>query len=109
VTNEYDGPGVEEVDDYDNDPLNDLVDAVGEADSLRASLQSARSAAGALVEALTRVIANDKTTYRHHEARPSDGLTPRQADGGTIFLTPKEIARSALESWRAAEKEGSNG
>lgn len=39
---------------------------------------------------------NDKTSYRHHEARPFDGRKPMSADG-TIWLTPREIARRILE------------
>jgi hypothetical protein len=62
------------------------------------------SAGSALARAMESIIANDKTTYQHHEARRSDGLTPREAEGGTIFLTPKEIARAALTAWEEATK-----
>jgi hypothetical protein len=40
------------------------------------------------------VIENDKTCYDHHEPRP-DGKNPRE-DGGTCWLTPKEIAKYML-------------
>ncbi len=48
-----------------------------------------------LRKALQGVIENDKTTYRHHEPR-RDGMKPGK-DGGTIWLTPTEIAKRALE------------
>lgn len=48
-----------------------------------------------LRKALEIVIANDRTTYRHHEPRPSDGARPETADG-TIWATPKQIASAAL-------------
>lgn len=44
--------------------------------------------------ALERCARNDKTTYEHHEPRP-DGTRPKES-GGTIFLTPREIASAAL-------------
>ena len=53
----------------------------------------------ALLEAALRSCArNDKTRYEHHEARPFDGRRPAQVEGtaGTIWLTPREIARQAL-------------
>lgn len=48
-----------------------------------------------LEEALQRIIKNDNSYYDHHQARP-DGKTPREVDGGTKFLTPREIAIQAL-------------
>lgn len=47
-----------------------------------------------LKQALQNVIKNDKTYYNHHDPRP-DGRLPKE-DGGTIWLTPKEIAKRAL-------------
>ncbi len=47
-------------------------------------------------ESLRAIILNDKTRYEHHQYRPSDGMKPREVGGGTIFLTPKEIAEGAL-------------
>lgn len=47
-----------------------------------------------MAKALKGVIENDKTHYNHHDPRP-DGRLPRE-DGGTIWLTPKEIAKRAL-------------
>lgn len=47
-----------------------------------------------LREALQSVIEADKTTYRHHEPRP-DGRLPKE-NGGTIWMTPKEIAQGVL-------------
>lgn len=47
-----------------------------------------------LVEALRACERNDKTAYEHHEPRP-DGKKPSRG-GGTIWMTPKEIANEAL-------------
>lgn len=45
---------------------------------------------------LLRAIAmGDKTTYQHHEVRPRDGRAP---EGGTIWLTPRELALEALKA-----------
>jgi hypothetical protein len=45
---------------------------------------------------LLRAIAMaDKTTYEHHESRPRDGKAP---EGGTIWLTPRELALHALRA-----------
>ena len=51
-----------------------------------------------LEEALRSCARNDKTAYFHHEPRPFDGRCPTEADGtaGTIWLTPREIARRVL-------------
>ena len=50
--------------------------------------------------ALERVMRNDKTAYRGglKDRRPWDGLNAKEADGGDIFLTPREIARAALKA-----------
>jgi hypothetical protein len=48
----------------------------------------------AQLPAMLRAIAMaDKTTYAHHEKRPRDGKKP---EGGTIWLTPRELALHAL-------------
>lgn len=44
--------------------------------------------------ALRNAARNDKTRYNHHEPRPFDGQKPSP---GTIWLTPREIARSVLQ------------
>lgn len=49
------------------------------------------------VHAFEAIIRNDKTRYQHHEPRPSDGKTPREVDGGTCFLAPREIAEMMLK------------
>ena len=52
---------------------------------------------GELERALRAVARNDKSRYDHHEARPFDGMRPMQAkDPGSIWLTPREIARRVL-------------
>jgi len=48
-----------------------------------------------LRRALERIIRNDMTKFQHHQKR-RDGKTPRQVDGGDIFLTPREIAQATL-------------
>lgn len=45
--------------------------------------------------ALYSVYRNDRTEYEHHEPRPFDGQKPR-SEGGTCWLTPKEIARRMI-------------
>ena len=52
---------------------------------------------------LEGIIENDKTAYMHHEARPFDGKTPKE-DGGTIWWTPRQLARTVLK--QAPPKEG---
>lgn len=49
---------------------------------------------------LRGVITNDKTKYQHHEARRWDEKKPHEVDGGTIFLTPRELAQRALHYYR---------
>lgn len=44
----------------------------------------------------------DRTVYAHHEPRAWDGRRPEK-DGGTIWLTPREKAESAL---RRLHREG---
>ncbi len=45
--------------------------------------------------ALRNAARNDKSRYDHHEPRPWDGKKPDP--DGTIWLTPREIARHALQ------------
>jgi len=48
-----------------------------------------------LENALRSCARSDKTTYEHHEPRRFDGRKPEDVNG-TIWLTPREIARGAL-------------
>ena len=52
-----------------------------------------------LENALRGAARNDKTRYDHHEARPFDGKSPHP---GTIWLTPREIARRFLREPKLA-------
>lgn len=67
-----------------------------EITKLQSELQAAEARAALLAERMAHIIDVDKTCYRHHEARP-DGKLPRE-DGGTIWLTPKEMAKNALSA-----------
>jgi hypothetical protein len=46
-------------------------------------------------QALNAIIENDKTQYGHHQPRPNGDMPEKT--GGTIWMTPREIARSALK------------
>ena len=48
-----------------------------------------------LVRLFQEIVRNDATTYDHHQARRWDRKKPADA-GGTIWLTPREMARQAL-------------
>lgn len=50
-----------------------------------------------LVEGLRLIALSDKTAYEHHEKRYQDGKLPETV-GGTIWLTPREVALRALEA-----------
>jgi hypothetical protein len=50
---------------------------------------------------LDSITRHDKTRYDHHERR-ADGALPKSG-GGTCWLTPKELAQSAL-AWLAASR-----
>lgn len=76
------------------DPKRDADLIVGAAID---ELERLRNERGQLVKMLQEVVRSDRTTYQHHEARPFDGLLPSEA-GGTIWLTPKEMARHALSA-----------
>ena len=69
-------------------------DVESELTRLRAALAAAEAERERLREAMQTIVQVDKTRYEHHEPRP-DGALPR-TDGGTCWLTPKEIARAAL-------------
>ena len=79
--------------------------------AIRLSLWVAEERADAVAEvwaelkpALDVIIKNDKTHYRHHEIRSFDGKSPKEmVDGGTRFLTPKEIAQDLLKLAPAQE------
>jgi len=61
----------------------DVVDLLANCDLAITKLQLALRAAAR----------NDKSNYNHHETRPFDNTKPNP---GTIWLTPREIARRAL-------------
>jgi len=50
-----------------------------------------------LVRALQNIVRLDATSYEHHQPRRWDGKTPDEVSGGTIWLTPREIARGWLK------------
>lgn len=54
-----------------------------------------------IVEILQAIVRNDRSNYRHHEPRPWDDRRP-DVEGGTIWLTPKELATRALRRMGAA-------
>ncbi len=50
-----------------------------------------------IVDDLQAIVRNDKTHYDHHDRREWDGLAPGESIfGGSIWLSPREIARSIL-------------
>ena len=49
-----------------------------------------------LEAALRAVARNDQSHYSHHQRRHWDGKRPTEV-GSTIWLTPREIARTALD------------
>lgn len=48
-----------------------------------------------LIRMLQTIYRCDKTRYDHHEKRTWDGKLPED-EGGTIWLTPREMAGQAL-------------
>ena len=61
----------------------------------------AEARVGELERALRAAARNDKSHYDHHEPRPFDGMKPMDdrlpsEQRGSIWLTPREIARRAL-------------
>lgn len=72
-----------------------MVDGEPPRDVLRCGdLRRAANEIERLRTALRNAARNDKTRYNHHETRPFDGKKPSP---GTIWLTPREIARSVLQ------------
>jgi len=67
-----------------------------------ADLEEAEEEVKRLRRVLLAIEANDLTEYEHHQPRRSDGLAP-SATGGTKWLTPREIARNALDGLAYAE------
>jgi len=65
-------------------------------DEISRHAEEIRKAKEPLLKRMLTIWKNDKTEYEHHEARPFDGEKPRDVDGGSIFLTPREIAEDAL-------------
>jgi hypothetical protein len=49
-----------------------------------------------MTKAFRYVALADRTTYEHHEKRPRDGKRPEEI-GGTIWLTPREVALDVLK------------
>jgi hypothetical protein len=97
---------VEEIDGVrlcSKDDARKLLDVVAVARAAKARIAELQRWLMALEEALRRCARNDKSQYAHHEARPFDGRKPgTREQGGTIWLTPREIARRALgEDWLA--------
>ena len=50
-----------------------------------------------VIRLLQEIVRNDATYYAHHEPRRWDGRKPSER-GGTIWLTPKELATGALRA-----------
>lgn len=69
------------------------------AEAAEAALDAARAKPSAFAFAFASVLRAicraDRTRYDHHEPRAWDGKRPKE-DGGTIWLTPREKAESAL-------------
>ena len=73
---------------------NQACEAADVIEDLLARAEKAERERDRLREALKMCLQNDKTYYNHHEPR-RDGTKPDDV-GGTIWLTPREIARAAL-------------
>lgn len=65
------------------------------AEAAEAALDAARAKPSAVAAVLRAICRADRTRYDHHEPRAWDGKRPKE-DGGTIWLTPREKAESAL-------------
>ena len=80
----------------DNPTAEDAHRALGSSDKHNASqyIHNAEAKIKRLQVALRRCARNDKTRYEHHEKRPFDNKGPEP--DGTIWLTPREIARGVL-------------
>lgn len=77
-----------------------MVDGEPPLDVLKCGdLRRAANEIERLKKALRDAARNDATHYEHHEARQFDRKKP---DPGTIWLTPREIARRVLQDpWLA--------
>ena len=62
---------------------------------LEEELQALKARVAMLEKALRDAARNDNSRYEHHQRREWDRRFPAE-DGGTIWLTPREIARRAL-------------
>lgn len=52
-----------------------------------------------VIELLQAIYRNDETHFEHHQVRRWDGKDPHEAGfDGTIWQTPREIARNALRA-----------
>lgn len=54
-----------------------------------------------IIELLQTIVRNDETYFAHHQARRWDGKEPSEVGGGTIFLTPRELATAGLRRLNA--------
>ena len=70
--------------------------AADRIDMLKTAVRAAADRIDALETVLRNAARNDKTVYKHHEARPWNGEKPGVSDG-TIWLTPAEMARAILD------------
>jgi hypothetical protein len=50
-----------------------------------------------LVKLLQAIVRNDETHFEHHQPRRWDGKAPSDVGSGSIWLTPREMARRALK------------
>ena len=66
------------------------------AEAAEAALDTAQAKPSAFAAVLRAICRADRTRYDHHEPRAWDGKRPKE-DGGTIWLTPREKAESALK------------
>ena len=66
------------------------------AEAAEAAIDAARAKPSAFAAVLRAICRADRTRYDHHEPRAWDGKRPKE-DGGTIWLTPREKAESALK------------
>lgn len=75
--------------------LNEAILAAAKAYRvMREALDEAFDEIERLRTALRNATRNDRSRYNHHEPRPFDGKKPSP---GTIWLTPREIARGVLQ------------
>lgn len=65
------------------------------SDDAASEIQELRSRLHEYEDVLRSIRLADKTSYRHHEPRKSDGKPPKEG-GGTRWMTPRELATEAL-------------